>query len=30
VGNVAVFVASDRARTVSGAAVNMSVGAVLD
>jgi NAD(P)-dependent dehydrogenase (short-subunit alcohol dehydrogenase family) len=30
VGNVAVFVASDWARTVSGAAVNMSVGAVLD
>ncbi len=30
VGNVALFVASDWARTVSGAAVNMSVGAVLD
>jgi enoyl-[acyl-carrier-protein] reductase (NADH) len=30
VGNVAVFAASDWARTVSGAAINFSAGAVLD
>jgi NAD(P)-dependent dehydrogenase (short-subunit alcohol dehydrogenase family) len=30
VGNVAVFAASDMARTITGAAINMSCGAVLD
>jgi 3-oxoacyl-[acyl-carrier protein] reductase len=30
VGNVAAFVASDRARTITGADVNISCGAILD